>query len=586
MALRGLDSRILRLAKIAAGACVALSVIAPCASPAAAHGWRHQHRHVHYAARYHRYYARRAAPAYAPPFSALVVDANSNRTLYSVNENELRHPASITKVMTLYLLFEQLDKGALTMQSQIPISAHAAAQEPSKLGLEPGETISVENAIKAIVTRSANDVAVAVAEAIGGSESGFAQMMTRKAHEIGMTRTQYVNATGLPNDGQITTAHDLAILGRSTEERFPRYFKFFSTHHFEYAGQIISSHNHLLGRVDGVDGIKTGFIRASGFNLLTSVHRDGRSLIAVVIGGRSAASRDATMEALISDHIAQASVGGHATMIAAAEPEAPRAPLPPVAAEPVRSAPPVFAERAPAPPARSAASRNEEAEGDADDEDDDAPRVAALLPPAKIAQRLAELPRADRPGANLPHSDLPHSDLPHADLPHSGLPYADVPRADWPHAAAIPPARSAPAPIVRTAAATPAALGWVRGPDAVKAAEKPEPAAKLIPVAAVVAPRAKEETQIARNDERANVHEGWIIQIGATDDAGKANDLLNRAREKERSALAAAKPLTEKVKRGADIFYRARFAGLDSASAELACRSLKRSGFSCFAMRD
>ena len=226
-----------------------------------------------------------AVPA-SPAFSAIVVDANSGRTLYGVAEDGLRHPASITKVMTLYLLFEQLEKGAMTLQTRIPISEHAAAQEPSKLGVEPGETISVEDAIKAVVTRSANDVAVAIAEAIGHDESAFAEMMTRKAHALGMTNTVYRNASGLPNDEQVTTARDLTILARSLEERFPRYFKYFSTREFDYAGETIGNHNHLLGRVDGVDGIKTGYTRASGFNLLTSVHRDGRSLIAVVMGGR------------------------------------------------------------------------------------------------------------------------------------------------------------------------------------------------------------------------------------------------------------------------------------------------------------
>ena len=168
--------------------------------------------------------ARRGAAAgvpSSPAFSAIVVDANSGRTIYAVDPDGLRHPASITKVMTLYLLFEQLESGKMTLQSRIPISEHAAAQEPSKLGLEPGETISVEDAIKAVVTRSANDIAVAIAEAIGGDESSFAAMMTRKAHALGMANTTYRNASGLPNDNQITTARDLTILARSLEDRFP-----------------------------------------------------------------------------------------------------------------------------------------------------------------------------------------------------------------------------------------------------------------------------------------------------------------------------------------------------------------------------
>ena len=170
------------------------------------------------------------------------------------------------------------------------------------------------------MTRSANDVAVAIAEAIGQTEDNFADMMTRKARELGMANTVYRNASGLPNDEQVTTARDLTILGRSLEERFPRYFHYFSTAEFEYDGEVIGNHNHLLGRVDGVDGIKTGYTRASGFNLLTSVHRDGRSLIAVVMGGRSAAGRDRIMENLIDDHLAEASTARTATMIADAAP--------------------------------------------------------------------------------------------------------------------------------------------------------------------------------------------------------------------------------------------------------------------------
>ena len=334
------------------------------------------------------HYAHRAYPRYAsvaagavpssPAFSAIVVDANSGRTLYSADENGLRHPASITKVMTLYLLFEELDRGAMTLRTQIPISEHAAAQEPSKLGLAPGDSISVDDAIKAVVTRSANDIAVAIAEAVGQSESNFADMMTRKAHALGMANTLYVNASGLPNDEQITTAHDLTILGRSLEERFPRYFRYFSTAQFDFDGEIIGNHNHLLGRVDGVDGIKTGYTRASGFNLLTSVHRDGRSLIAVVMGGRSAAGRDRIMENLIADHIAEASTAHTATAVADASPAETAEPrAEPAVAPPTRARPTVIAE---AKLQRvSAATRAANAAGEGDDGagDEEVPALAA-----------------------------------------------------------------------------------------------------------------------------------------------------------------------------------------------------------------
>ena len=312
MAWRKGNSQLGRVARGAAAAMLTASALILATAPADARGHHHRRHYAH---------AGHFGVPSSPAFSAIVVDANSGRAVYAVDENGLRHPASITKVMTLYLLFEQLDKGAITLQSRIPISEHAAAQEPSKLGLEPGETISVDDAIKAVVTRSANDIAVAIAEAIGHDESSFAEMMTRKAHALGMTNTTYRNASGLPNDQQITTARDLTVLARSLEDRFPRYFKYFSTEEFEYDGQTIGNHNHLLGRVDGVDGIKTGYTRASGFNLLTSVHRDGRSLIAVVMGGRSAAARDRVMENLIDDHLAQCSTVRTATQVADASSE-------------------------------------------------------------------------------------------------------------------------------------------------------------------------------------------------------------------------------------------------------------------------
>jgi D-alanyl-D-alanine carboxypeptidase len=317
MAWCGGCSRIGRFVGLAA----ALTVLSIASPPAQAHHYRHHHYYA-IAIRPHSHFAYRSArqavaavPASAV-FSAIVVDANSGRTLYSAYEDGLRHPASITKVMTLYLLFEELDRGAITLRTQIPISEHAAAQEPSKLGIAPGQTISVEDAIKAVVTRSANDVAVAIAEAVGHTEENFADMMTRKAHALGMSSTVYRNASGLPNDEQVTTARDLTILASSLEDRFPRYFRYFSTAEFDYAGEVIGNHNHLLGRIDGVDGIKTGYTRASGFNLLTSVHRDGRSLIAVVMGGRTAGARDRIMENLIADHIAEASTSRTATMVA------------------------------------------------------------------------------------------------------------------------------------------------------------------------------------------------------------------------------------------------------------------------------
>ena len=293
--------RVGRVFPVSAAALALLMVAAPAEA-----GWRHLfHRHAF--SQHVPHSARVALGNTAPNFSAIVVDANTGRTLYAVNEDAPRHPASITKVMTLYLLFEELQKGRISLDSQLEVSAHAAAQAPTKLGLRAGSTIAVENAIKAIVTKSANDMAVTVAENLAGDEGSFAQLMTQKAHALGMTHTFYHNASGLPDMRQITTARDLSILGRAIHDRFPHYYHFFSTPSFTYAGSFMPNHNHLMSRVTGMDGIKTGYTNASGFNLLSSVNRGGRHIVSVVLGGKTAASRDSIMQSLIETHIEEAS---------------------------------------------------------------------------------------------------------------------------------------------------------------------------------------------------------------------------------------------------------------------------------------
>ena len=246
------------------------------------------------------------AEGYSPPSSSIVVDGNTGKVLQESNPDAPRHPASLTKIMTLYLLFERLDAHKIKLDTPLKVSAKAAEQPPSTLGLKAGQTIAVEDVIKAVVTRSANDAAVVIAENFSGDEGRFAKLMTQKAHALGMSRTTYVNASGLPNDDQITTARDQALLGRAIQERYPSYYKYFSTQSFEFRGEAIHNHNHLLGSMDGVDGIKTGFTHASGFNLVTSVHRDGHYIVAVVLGGRSALERDAHMRELINAHINKA----------------------------------------------------------------------------------------------------------------------------------------------------------------------------------------------------------------------------------------------------------------------------------------
>ncbi len=239
-----------------------------------------------------------ATPAQAK-YASMVVDADTGEVLHAVNVDQRNFPASLTKIMTLYLLFDELDSGHLHMTDRMPISAHAAAQAPSKLGLEPGDSLKVEDAILGIVTKSANDAAVTVAEFIGGSESGFAEKMTRKARELGMRQTEFRNASGLPRPPNVSTARDMMTLARAMIHNHAKYYHYFSTREFVYNGQVMRNHNHLMEHYTGADGIKTGYIAASGFNLVESAKRDGRRLIGVVFGGQSAAARDRHMAHLL-----------------------------------------------------------------------------------------------------------------------------------------------------------------------------------------------------------------------------------------------------------------------------------------------
>jgi D-alanyl-D-alanine carboxypeptidase len=235
----------------------------------------------------------------SPKYAAIVVDANSGAILFQANADQPRYPASLTKMMTLYMLFEAIETGRISRDTLIPVSDYARTQPPSKIGFKRGQSVDVDTAIRALAVKSANDVAVAVAEFLGGTEEQFAQMMTAKARQLGMSSTTFRNASGLPDDQQRTTARDMALLGMALRRRFPSHYAYFSGTSFNYNGRTIRGHNDLIGKVDGVDGIKTGYIRASGYNIVTSVNRDGRRMVVVVMGGENAKSRNAHVHELI-----------------------------------------------------------------------------------------------------------------------------------------------------------------------------------------------------------------------------------------------------------------------------------------------
>ena len=271
-----------------------------------------------------------SAPAFAgglfaqSRYAAIVVDASTGEVLYSKRADAVRYPASITKIMTLYLTFEALSTGRLKLNERVPVSAHAASMMPSKTQLRPGDSLTTDEAIRVVAVHSANDIAVALAEKIGGSESRFAQLMTLRAQELGMANTRFVNANGVPDPRQVTTARDIAILSRAVMRDYPQYYSYFGVRSFSLRGQLFTNHNHLL-REPGYDGFKTGFTNAAGYNLSASAVRDSRRLITVVLGGSSAAGRDENVQTLMNagfDVLRKRSLGQKTTIAAnIAEPD-------------------------------------------------------------------------------------------------------------------------------------------------------------------------------------------------------------------------------------------------------------------------
>ncbi len=248
--------------------------------------------------------------------SAFVIDANTGKVLYSDDADELRYPASLTKMMTLYMLFEAMEAGRVSLGTQMKVSSYAAARPPTKLRLKVGSNLAVEEAILGLVTLSANDASVVIAEHLGGTEARFAQMMTAKAHSLGMSRTTFRNANGLPNENQHSTARDMATLGIALREHFPKQYKYFSTKSFNFRGRTINSHNRLVGRIKGVDGIKTGYVNASGFNLVSSLYDGDRKIVGVVFGGNTAAQRDNEMAKLLNKYLPAASTRSVGPLVA------------------------------------------------------------------------------------------------------------------------------------------------------------------------------------------------------------------------------------------------------------------------------
>ncbi|WP_024508669.1 D-alanyl-D-alanine carboxypeptidase [Bradyrhizobium sp. ARR65] len=564
---------------------------------------RRYHRSHHHAARSHH---QDSDDDYSPKFSSIIVDGNSGAVLTANSPDGLRHPASLTKMMTLYLLFERLDAGKIKLDTEMPVSEHASEQDPTKLGLRPGQTIKVEDAIKGLITRSANDAAVVIAEALGGSEDNFARMMTRKARELGMSRTVYRNASGLPNDEQVTTARDQSILGRALQDRFPRYYRYFSTTAFTFHGQTIRGHNHLLGSVEGVDGIKTGYTRASGFNLVTSMHRGNRFLIGVVMGGRSGGSRDAIMRSLLAENLEKASTVRTAAAItehnvadntADADDDAPDARSKGMQAA---VAEPAAAAQAPAPTPRMSLLA----------------QATAAVPPAqpKDPAPLTNGVIQSQPVAVIPGSSEPMKPVRVKTVQVKAGPLKLASAASSqpapPVTSALPPTRP---DVAETSNALVARAETGRGEPPKADTAKPETARTdlppqppgfgtgngilgVLPASSVPSSSPPQAMAYAASSQpapqsavskSAAVHTGWIVQVGALESESEAQQRIEAARSQARGLLAKADPFTEPViAKGERKLYRARFAGLDRDQAEAVCRTLKRSEISCITVKN
>ncbi|WIY54406.1 D-alanyl-D-alanine carboxypeptidase [Devosia sp. YIM 151766] len=481
-------------------------------------------------------------------YAGIVVDAKSGKVLYEDQADSRRYPASVAKVMTLYLLFQELQAGNLSLTTKMTVSKHAAAAVPTKLGLRAGSTISVEDAIKSLVTLSANDMARVIAEHISGTESKFAERMTATARAMGMRNTTYRNASGLPDGGQVTTARDQAILGIAIYQHFSQYYNYFQTTSFKYGGKTYGNHNRVLGYMGAVDGIKTGYINAAGSNLLTAARKDNRHIVIVAFGFNSAAARDEKVRQLVSSYLTKGRRGDYLqtamvplpgrqgnTQFALAAPRKPTLAMPtPMpdfrlaqlvagnGAQP-QQAPVAVAATAPVLPTPVPADLGL------------APAVQAANVLAAPTQAQPDYPSQDVIGAWL--SETYNLGAPPAALGHTAPSAPLLPPGEVEGGTGGQPVDLMHSGSVQTAAATTAPPG------------------------------------------------AWIVQIGAGPSEDSARAMLSDAAGKVGS-LGDFRSYVERFEKNGQIFYRARFVGFGDRNAAAAmCDRLKGQDLACLAMQ-
>jgi D-alanyl-D-alanine carboxypeptidase len=509
-------------------------------------------------------------------FAGIVIDAKSGKVMYESSADAARYPASVTKVMTLYILFQELTAGNITLKTKFTVSKYAASAVPTKLGLKAGSTITVENAIKAIVTISANDIARVIAENISGSETAFAQRMTATARALGMAHTTYKNASGLPNPGQVTTVRDQALLGVAVYQHFPDYYEYFQTKAFSYGKRTYGNHNRLLGS-NGVDGIKTGYTNASGFNLLTAARADGHHIVVAGFGFDSSGARDAKVRELVKTYLPKSRAGGYLEAAIIPQPGRKGATVMVASADPTPVMP------MPYPSFRSAVGTVS---------------VTAKLVPVEASQQPDDVTVASIDAAAAPTPSTRPADLGFDEAVQAAKSLAQ------PTAVAAAPEQdrpldvigawlsdtfslgAAPAPLGQTAPSAPllppVGIGDEGQPIDLMTSGSTATAAAPVEDQPAPAPIAVAEAASVTEQPAAT---GWIVQIGASPTEKGANSLISDASSKV-GQLGGFRSYVERFEKNGQVFYRARFSGFGGREdAAGVCNEMKKAKMSCLAMQ-
>lgn len=482
-------------------------------------------------------------------YAGIAVDAKTGQVLYQEHANDLRYPASLTKVMTLYIVFQELEAGRLTLDTKLRVSQYASQAVPMKLWVQPGSTIRLEDAIKSLVTISANDVARVIAENISGTEAQFAERMTQTARALGMSRTTYKNANGLPNSGQVTTAADQAILARAVFLHFPHHYDYFQVRSFQYRGKTYNGHNGLLGQ-NGVDGIKTGYINASGYNLMTAARSNNRHIVVIGLGFDTGAARNVRVAELVRTYLPKARQGdywreamiprptllGNGVAVASAGIAVPLAGLPPR-------------------------------------------RPNSLLPIITDAEAAMHVAAAD-PVASAQATSIQPDDIPFEIVSANDIPSrpegSALDQANYVATGAMP----ANAPIYP---ADDPIGAWIS--ETLKLAEPDvgnlQPGQILTPPA----PIARPVDLMSTNSAETIPGGGWIVQVGTANSETEAVEMLTDAAETHAN-LANLRGYIQRFDRYGITYYRARFAGFaDRHQARIACDALIQSSVACLSVQ-